>query len=351
MKDKRTVSLDILRIISALSVILLHVCGVVIYAHPISDVNFKIANFIDSISRFGVPVFVMISGAIFLDEGKDLDVKKLWCKNILRLIVAYFFWGYLYYVSDNIIAGFKGIFTRSLSETLHGIMAADAYLWFILMIAVIYALIPVIRKWTDSASKKDLEYFLALFFLFTVVQSSVVIMADSYILGEINTKFYLGDKIGYFGYFVLGHYLYKYPPAAKVKRILYATLPFDIALNYLSSAYMTGKRDAYHPGIYDSFGIFTVLEIAALFVFVNDICCTKKTADKPHPVLKEVASCTFGIYLMHELLLKYVNKFIGFWGTGADFALIVPVTIGLFAVCFAVTFLLRRIPLLSKYIC
>ncbi|MBQ7972421.1 MAG: acyltransferase family protein [Lachnospiraceae bacterium] len=72
----RNISFDVLRIISALSVVVLHVTTKFIMMNEVGSLDFRIANLINSISRFGVPVFFMISGAIFLDEKKEVTVKK-----------------------------------------------------------------------------------------------------------------------------------------------------------------------------------------------------------------------------------------------------------------------------------
>ena len=38
----------------------------------------------------------MISGALFLRNSKKLDIKKLYSKNILRIVVVFLFWSLVY---------------------------------------------------------------------------------------------------------------------------------------------------------------------------------------------------------------------------------------------------------------
>ena len=61
-KKSRNISFDLLRIISAFSVVMLHVSAEYIHSNPVGSLDFQLANFMNSISRFGVPIFVMISG-------------------------------------------------------------------------------------------------------------------------------------------------------------------------------------------------------------------------------------------------------------------------------------------------
>ena len=72
--QERNIAFDLLRILSAFSVVVLHVSSMYLMEYNVSTTDFKIANFINSISRFGVPIFVMISGAIFLSEDKKITV-------------------------------------------------------------------------------------------------------------------------------------------------------------------------------------------------------------------------------------------------------------------------------------
>ena len=50
----------------------------------------------DALFRFGVPVFVMLSGAVFLPKERELNIKRLYTHNILRVAVSYVFWSALY---------------------------------------------------------------------------------------------------------------------------------------------------------------------------------------------------------------------------------------------------------------
>ena len=67
--------IDVLRIIACFSVIMLHTSAQAWYSLPVDSGGFKIANSYDALFRFGVPVFVMISGALFLAPEKEPDVK------------------------------------------------------------------------------------------------------------------------------------------------------------------------------------------------------------------------------------------------------------------------------------
>jgi surface polysaccharide O-acyltransferase-like enzyme len=62
--------------------------------------EWNIYNICNSASRWGVPVFVMMSGALFLP--REIPTKTLYKKYILRMTIAYVVWSAFYAVVDPI---------------------------------------------------------------------------------------------------------------------------------------------------------------------------------------------------------------------------------------------------------
>ena len=73
----RIVYADLLRIIATFAVIVLHVSVSKWYESPIREYNWQMFNIYDSLVRWSVPVFVMISGMFFLNPNKEIDFKKV----------------------------------------------------------------------------------------------------------------------------------------------------------------------------------------------------------------------------------------------------------------------------------
>ena len=93
---KRRYYLDALRIVAICAIVLLHVAGSYWYQLSVYTSEWQAINLYDCITRWGVPVFVMISGALFLDPAREQPIKKLWTRNIPKLVRLILFWGLLY---------------------------------------------------------------------------------------------------------------------------------------------------------------------------------------------------------------------------------------------------------------
>lgn len=105
--EKRLVYFDFLRICGALSVIIIHVSGTKWFATDLGSTEWRIINFYENcIVRCAVPIFIMISGALFLDGTRSIE--KIYKKNILRIVTAFIFWSVVYAVVDQIDHGGGG---------------------------------------------------------------------------------------------------------------------------------------------------------------------------------------------------------------------------------------------------
>ncbi|MBQ7359732.1 MAG: acyltransferase family protein [Lachnospiraceae bacterium] len=350
-KRERNLGFDILRILSAFSVVMLHVSAAFIGRFEVGSVDFRLANFMNSISRYGVPIFVMISGAIFLSEEREITVKKLWTKNIFRMLIVFGVWSFAYYVYQSLYYWNFDFWRQGIVRTITGCVYASDHFWFIFMIIGLYALVPFIRSFVHHASKKELDYFVILFMVFQIGRTTLTTLVDKSLVGKLSDMFTIVELSWYLGYFVLGYILVKYGVSAKVKYFLYGSVPLGIVANYFISDYMSTKQGVYSPGIYDSFGVFTFLHAVALFVFVTDLFGKKQMGAGVSKLCSNLALDTLGIYVMHVGLLDFFRSKEFLFGSVGTIPGILLLTLICFVVCAVIAALLRRIPLLGKYIC
>lgn len=80
---ERNYNLDILRIISTIAVVLLHISAQNYYNIDVVSDEFEIFAITNGMVRWCVPVFLMISGALFLGE------KCLYKKYIINIYYVY----------------------------------------------------------------------------------------------------------------------------------------------------------------------------------------------------------------------------------------------------------------------
>lgn len=152
-QTKRIVYLGILRFVACLGVILIHVSdNEFAMAFPSFDWNVSVVY--ESLVHWAVPIFVMVSGALFLNPSKTLSIEDILKKYIPRLLFAYIFW-WLFFGGVNSIGGSvqgNGFVIRP------SFFLPQFHLWFLPMLACVYLLMPVLRMVANN--KRVLSYIL-----------------------------------------------------------------------------------------------------------------------------------------------------------------------------------------------
>lgn len=303
MEKKRDLSMDLLRICSALFVVLLHTSALYMALKGGSpdSAEWQTANLFNSMTRWTVPVFIMISGAFLLQ--KEIPVRLLYGKYIKHIVVLLLIWNTCYNVPGIFtppLLSFKNLITNILIHTDRGI-----HLWFLYMLAGVYAVSPFLKKIVDGALSK---YFLCLWLLGSVLflgfERSGIAPLET--LSDITLQFTTYITIGYAGYFVLGYYLYRQQPLSQpVRRILYALGIAGMCAAAVGTSLLSLHKGEYSAYFHDNHNIATVLTATALFVYFH----YRKFSFTPKAerFIKRCSDLTLGIYLVHVLILKILS--------------------------------------------
>lgn len=344
----RLLHYDILRIIAAFSVVMLHSSAQFWYDLPVTDTNWLITNSYDALFRFGVPIFIMISGALFLNPHREVNIKRLFCHNILRLVIFYAVWSCLYGLLD---CSRFDMSQLTYKDYIREMLGGRYHLWFVPMIAGVYCLVPVLHSWVQSAKKEIIQYFLILFLVFqigTFTLKALVWQDDlHYILDLIDIPM----VCSYVGYFVLGYYLAHVGIEKKYYKWVYAGAVLSLISNVVLGNLLALKKGTPIADIYDSYGIFTFIIVVALYLYFVENKNRFVLSGIWRKLVREVSACTLGIYVMHVGLMEMLKE-AGFHPMSMPIIIGVPVfSIVCFIICLAVAAVLRRIPLIGRYIC
>lgn len=145
---KRVIWPDVIRIIAVLAMIMLHAAAAGFGRFGARTVSWQVCNLYDSLVRFCVPVFVMVSGMFLLNPEREYDLKKLYFTKILRIATAYLFWAAFYSMIPLISALVRGEMPAGhgyLYIIVRGIVAGHFHLWFLFMITGLYIVTPLLR--------------------------------------------------------------------------------------------------------------------------------------------------------------------------------------------------------------
>ena len=127
---ERLVHMDLLRILAAFSVVMLHAAAQKWYSLPIDSSDWFVVNAYDAAFRFGVPIFVMISGSLFLRDRRELKLRRLYTHHVLRMMILYVIWSLAYLAFDlRAEAGYRVCIDLGevIRESLSSLVSSDDY--------------------------------------------------------------------------------------------------------------------------------------------------------------------------------------------------------------------------------
>ncbi|MBE5867401.1 MAG: hypothetical protein E7293_00355 [Lachnospiraceae bacterium] len=346
---ERKFHIDLLRILACFGVIMAHTASQYWYDLPVESFQWMVSNSYNAVFRFCVPVFIMISGALFLGRAGEIDIKRLYQNNILHLVAAYWIWSLLYGLWDG--RAWIGADGVGLLDWVREIVYSRGHLWFIPMLVGIYAILPVLKGWTDHAPKKQIEYFLVLFLVLNIGIFTLRIWNLPMTVNKFLDFFDVPLVGSYVGYFVLGYYLSKYSLPPSKRKLCYLLGLAGAAVAAVVSNVLSLQRGWGVVAAYDVYSVFTMLVCVALFVFFQEKVSQKAWGERSRRWIKEVSANTFGIYVLHFLIIELL-QLLGFDSMSVNNVVGIPL---LAVVCFVISSviisLLRRIPLVGKYIC
>lgn len=303
--NDRVLYTDVLRVISIFAIILLHVSSKNMWAYSVFDKYFKVYTVYSCLTRWGVPVFFMISGSFLLKPEKEITDKKIktYC---VRLLVAYVIWTWIYAVWNTICAVDFSLDVFDVQEFLKLALNGPYHFWFMFVMFGLYIVTPYLRKVVATSTKDELKKLLYIWGGLSIIVP--VMKTYNFIPSLIN----LIDNIkmvyctGYFGYYLLGWYLSEYQ--VKERRndsfcwlIFFISIVLTICLTF-QREFMLGCRDDFWQG---NFSPTVVLGAITLFLGFKNLedYFQKILSIKYKHFLSILANESFGVYLIHDMFI------------------------------------------------
>ena len=318
-KSERLIELDILRGLSIIGVILIHIVGLSFHFWNEGSTVWTGLITIDQFFRFSVPLFVFISGyTLYSKYSNNFQIWKFYSRRIGRILPWYFFWGIIIYIylHSQVKPGFIDYPTWKL--ILLG--KVDYHLYFVSMIFQLYIIFPVLL-WLYK--KFRLNFIILLFILEAFMY--YIFSLDGQKIIHLPWRLYEQQQYLFFGtwifYFVFGFALSeksRYFEKLAIKKHIFSfvKIVFPI-ITVLALAYCT--RETLHiisatadTNVATRSTRIPVLLYATSFAIsalaYSDILL--KLNKFILKVLLYFAEISFLVYLIHTLIMRILGNFI-----------------------------------------
>lgn len=342
--QKRNVSLDIARIVAILAVVMVHTSAYFVTRFQSPSVEFAVGNLFDAVSRLGVPLFLMISGALFLDENRKITLKGILFKNALSLGIITVIWAVIYSLIDNfLLSSARPVSIKNLVDE---IVYGHYHMWYLYMIIGLYIITPFLQAFVCKKNEKMVLFFIGLCFLVQFVTPLINKIVLKYMGVNYIAAFVDKLKLDFFGdyitYYVLGWYIACVGVKKKSLRCAAYFLGAAAALFIVLYVHFGG---GYHD-VYSNIGIPVFVYSTSVFLALTNLKI--HPSEKTAKTLASFSKLTFGIYIIHSTVLEFYFKWIPY-KSGALLYLTVCYVVTL-SVSLALTFTLSKIPFVKKLV-
>lgn len=331
----------------------LAIIGVIIM-HTNSFWNFEpnarwaLANVVESICFFAVPIFFMISGATLIDYRDRYDTKTFFKKRLLKTFIPFIIWSLLGLLGRIYLVGDISLSEVTPKFIVHGILDTSFidYYWFFLPLFCAYLAIPLFAAVRKDSRKSIFTYLVVIGSIINIVIPSLFNFAD------INFKFplHLWVANDCLIYVLIGYLLSHYKISRKWRIAIYITAIVGLMLTIFGTYILSMQADKIStlfkghlnfPAIMYSVGVFV------LFQKLGDYIQQKKLP-KLKRVFEVLAGYAYGIYLVHWFILMSIFVYIQPDRNSLLFQAITPIVVIIISTL--VIFIIRKIPFVGKYI-
>jgi surface polysaccharide O-acyltransferase-like enzyme len=348
-----SVPVDLIRTVAILGVLLLHAANDLTaqQMNSFEIYRWTVVDVYQSLGRTGVPLFIMLTGALLLQPSKvNEPIRVFLQKRWARIGLPVLFWGAIYFA--------WGFFvdhqTLTSSSIIQGILTGPSFqFWYIYMLVGLYLLTPVLRIVVAHADQNIMKYFVTLWILGVGIVPFISLL----------TTFHLDSNVltitGFVGYYILGLYLL----SVQMRRsTLLIFMSLGLALTSIGTyavAATIGGGQMYFFQEYLSPTL--ILASVMLFLLLNTIQSPSNPTEKKPKVnshhkfnklLSVISENTLPIFLLHVIVLECLQQgYFGFTINGNTINSIIGVplaTVLTLFICLAIIVPLKRVPVLKR---
>lgn len=331
----RVLYYDVLNILATVSVVFLHCNGT---AHTYSDTfGWYQALFIEVFLYWPVPVFFMLTGATLMEYRSRYTTLQFFKKRFLRTVIPFVFWTLVNAVLKGINPfeiGFINFVNRCFGTSVENVY------WFFIPLFSVYLALPVLSLLKNH--RKVLWYLAGCAFLLTSLLPPVF----KYIGLSFNTNLNMPMVSGYLIFVILGYLFSTEELNRKQRLVIYGFGLFGAVLRYAMTVILSVRDGAINKMFFsytEYYSVFLAVAVFVLFKYMPVNFLSDKKA-----VLSKISSCSFGVYLIHMIVIRFLSSLLPETVFGAVWRMTAPVFIYLIALI--ITFVLKKIPIIKKIV-
>lgn len=333
MTKERIYYLDFVKALSIFMVVLMHCID---YSASVGSLEWNLCVLMESITKFCIPVFVMTSGVFMLDRDKHISVKSVYFKYVLKFVVAYIFWSGAYSLySSGLLFNFNVSHIKTL---INDFIVGHFHLWYLWMLIGIYITLPFLRK--IASDYNILKYFIIVVFLSSSVIPFIDAVTGKNFIAIVDNKLFVNINV-YTSMLMIGYFIYKYP--YKINKLGNRKFIIIGIICVVITALLTiATKDL--ETYFEDYMPLNIIYGACVLALMSRVFLPEKHKG----IITAVSNNSFGIFLIHVFVIYMYDKLIVFTINSVLGSIVKAIIV--FIISFGLSTVIKRIPVIGKYI-
>ncbi len=321
MKQKYYANLSFLRAFACIAIVLLHTVNsaAILYESRISRSVYAGSMAVVEALSWAVPCFLMVTGALLLDPAREISLKKLFSKYILRVVIALAAAVLLFRAFDMLLNG-EVLTASAVGRGFLNILTGKSWshLWYLYVLIGLYLLLPLFRAAAEKLSVATLWYLVLVLFVFVSLLPLLELL-------DLSVGFSIPVSSIYPLYLFAGYLIFKKP----LPKALAILLVLVGAGGLAAAAYLCYDKGLSFLNVLLNYASpLTALLSCGVFSLFASIPADSGEKNFFTRALCALDRASFGIYLIHLIFIRLILRY---WGVD-------PYAIGIWsfaAVCLA----------------
>lgn len=300
---KRIVYYDVLNIIAIIAVIALH-CNGIVHGNPMIRA-WDTSLIVECLCYFAVPIFYMLTGATLMRYRDKYDTKTFFKKRCEKVLIPFLIWvvimlvwkiGIIHTISfDEINSPLKLIaFVLASKE--------EPIYYFMLTILGTYLVMPLLSLLAHKKYHKTLWLTVAIYFVFNALLPNLMSLFNITWYEYFNLP--IKENVIYV---ILGYLLSEVKISKHERFLIYTGAIVGLVYHYFTTYALSKAAMVVVRATWGYYAWYTMLLAAAVFLLVKQLDF-EKLSTKAKTIIAEIASCSFGVYLIHNTVIYYFVK-------------------------------------------
>ena len=357
---QRWVYMDVCKIVAFVLIVFTNIVAGIWGSVEIGSSTWWVLNTYNGLSRFSVPLFFLMLGALLLNPLKDLSMKEIYLKLLIPVLTSFLFWSTAYVLFSYVIYSPETFSNFNFRDFISTVLQGDPYRhWFVFLIIQLYLVLPFLR-----VIAKDLNIcrcFLILWMIFSLFTNTLNRTAAVFNLSPTASSFVyetLGVLsrikptmvIDYIGYAVLGYYIHSCNITKKAGIPALIVFAASIVYTIIMSNYLSVKTGEPNQMFFENLSFNNCISAASFMVAMKAFSENVWYKDRTYKIILFFSAGAFGLFMTHAFVLRLLTAF-NLDGLSFGAALSSPVLcIAVTLVSVTVSYIIKKIPKLGGYL-